>query len=77
MSRLRGQLHDPLLSVVMPVFNELATVEEVIRRVLNVPVRLAKSRISNVAPFCGVNPGSSDTFSVPAIANAPSTSRKS
>jgi glycosyltransferase involved in cell wall biosynthesis len=40
MSRLRGQLHDPLLSVVMPVFNELATVEEVIRRVLAVPVRI-------------------------------------
>jgi glycosyltransferase involved in cell wall biosynthesis len=40
MSRLRGQLHDPLLSVVMPVFNELATVEEVIRRVLAVPLRI-------------------------------------
>ena len=40
MSRLRGQLVDPLLSVVMPVFNELATVEEVIRRVLKVPIRI-------------------------------------
>ena len=40
MSRLRGQLQDPLLSVVMPVFNELATVEEVIRRVLAVPLRI-------------------------------------
>ena len=40
MSRLRGVLHDPLLSVVMPVFNELATVEEVIRRVLALPVRV-------------------------------------
>ena len=40
MARLRGQLHDPLLSVVMPVFNELATVEEVIRRVLAVPLRI-------------------------------------
>jgi len=40
MSRLRGQLHDPLLSVVMPVFNELGTVEEVIRRVLAVPLRI-------------------------------------
>jgi glycosyltransferase involved in cell wall biosynthesis len=40
MSRLLGQLKDPLLSVVMPVFNELATVEEVIRRVLKVPVRM-------------------------------------
>jgi glycosyltransferase involved in cell wall biosynthesis len=39
MSRLKGQLTDPLLSVVMPVYNELATVEEMIRRVLAVPVR--------------------------------------
>ena len=40
MSRLHGTLRDPLLSVVMPVFNELATVEEVIRRVLALPLRL-------------------------------------
>ena len=40
MARLRGALHDPLLSVVMPVFNELTTVEEVIRRVLALPVRV-------------------------------------
>jgi len=40
MSRLRGVPHDPLLSVVMPVFNELATVEEVIRRVLALPLRV-------------------------------------
>jgi glycosyltransferase involved in cell wall biosynthesis len=39
MSRLRGQLVDPLLSVVMPVYNEQATIEEIIRRVLAVPVR--------------------------------------
>jgi glycosyltransferase involved in cell wall biosynthesis len=39
MSRLRGVLHDPLLSVVMPVFNESATIDEIIRRVLAVPVR--------------------------------------
>jgi glycosyltransferase involved in cell wall biosynthesis len=39
MSRLRGTLHDPLLSVVMPVFNEAATVEEIVRRVLQVPIR--------------------------------------
>jgi glycosyltransferase involved in cell wall biosynthesis len=39
MSRLRGILADPLLSVVMPVFNELATIDEIIRRVLAVPVR--------------------------------------
>ena len=40
MSRLKGVLRDPLLTVVMPVFNELATVEEVIRRVVALPVRL-------------------------------------
>ena len=39
MPRIRGVLHDPLLSVVMPVFNEAETVEEIIRRVLAVPVR--------------------------------------
>ena len=39
MSRLRGVLKDPLLSVVMPVFNESATVEEIIRRVIAVPLR--------------------------------------
>src|SRR5947207_512154 len=31
---------DPLLSVVMPVFNERTTVEAIIRRVLAVPLRL-------------------------------------
>jgi glycosyltransferase involved in cell wall biosynthesis len=40
MSRVRGVLHDPLLSVVMPVFNEAATIEEIIRRVLGVPLRI-------------------------------------
>ena len=40
MSRLRGQLTDPLLSVVMPCFNERSTIEEIIRRVLAVPLRL-------------------------------------
>jgi glycosyltransferase involved in cell wall biosynthesis len=39
MSRLRGVLPDPLLSVVMPAFNESDTIEEIIRRVLAVPVR--------------------------------------
>jgi glycosyltransferase involved in cell wall biosynthesis len=39
MSRLRGQLKDPLLSVVMPVYNERDTIEEIIGRVLAVPVR--------------------------------------
>ncbi|HEY6508790.1 MAG TPA: glycosyltransferase family 2 protein [Vicinamibacterales bacterium] len=31
---------DPLLTVVMPVYNELATVEEVVRRVLALPLRV-------------------------------------
>ena len=37
MSRLRGILPDPLLSVVMPAYNEAATIDEIIRRVLAVP----------------------------------------
>jgi glycosyltransferase involved in cell wall biosynthesis len=36
----RGVPADPLLSVVMPVFNERTTVEEIIRRVLAVKMRL-------------------------------------
>jgi glycosyltransferase involved in cell wall biosynthesis len=40
MSRLRGLLKDPLLSVVMPAFNERATIEEMILRVLAVPLRI-------------------------------------
>ncbi len=39
MSRLRGMLDDPLLSVVMPVYNEHSTIDEIIRRVLAVPGR--------------------------------------
>src|SRR3954466_11960524 len=39
MSRLRGQLTDPLLSVVMPAYNERDTIEEMVRRVLAVPLR--------------------------------------
>ena len=39
MSRLRGVLADPLLSVVMPAFNEKDTIEEIIRRVRAVPLR--------------------------------------
>ena len=39
MSRLRGVLRDPLLSVVMPCFNESETIEEIIRRVFAVPLR--------------------------------------
>ncbi len=39
MSRLLGVLRDPLLSVVMPCYNERNTIEEIIRRVLAVPIR--------------------------------------
>ena len=38
--RSRAVPADPLLSVVMPVFNERSTVEEIIRRVLAVPLRI-------------------------------------
>jgi glycosyltransferase involved in cell wall biosynthesis len=40
MSRVKGALTDPLLSVVMPVYNERTTIEEIIRRVLAVPLRI-------------------------------------
>ena len=40
MTSPRGALVDPLLSVVMPAYNERATVAEVIERVLAVPLRL-------------------------------------
>ena len=36
----RTPLQDPLLSVVMPVYNERPTVEEIVDRVLAVPVRI-------------------------------------
>jgi glycosyltransferase involved in cell wall biosynthesis len=39
-ANVRGALTDPLLSVVMPVYNERTTVEEIIRRVLAVPLRI-------------------------------------
>ena len=39
MAGLHGILKDPLLSVVMPVYNECATVEGMIERVLAVPLR--------------------------------------
>jgi glycosyltransferase involved in cell wall biosynthesis len=39
-SSQRNQLIDPLLSVVMPVYNERETIEEMIRRVLAVPMRI-------------------------------------
>ena len=37
---MRGVMTDPLISVVMPVYNERATVEEIITRVLAVPLRI-------------------------------------
>jgi glycosyltransferase involved in cell wall biosynthesis len=40
MSKLRGVLGNPVLSVVMPAFNESGTIEEIIRRVLAVPLRI-------------------------------------
>jgi len=40
MSRLRGILTEPLLSVVMPAFNEAATIDEIVRRVIAVPLRI-------------------------------------
>lgn len=36
----RGVLVDPLLSVVMPVYNERETAEEIIRRVLAIPLKI-------------------------------------
>ena len=36
----RTPLADPLLTVVMPIYNERATVEEIIDRVLAVPLRI-------------------------------------
>ena len=40
MAGLKGVLNDPLLSVVMPVYNEHDTIEEIIGRVMRVPVRV-------------------------------------
>ena len=40
MSRLRGQLENPLLSVVMPCYNERETIREIVARVLAVPLRI-------------------------------------
>ena len=40
MSRLKGVLKDPLLSVVMPVYNERETIDEIVARVLAVPMRV-------------------------------------
>jgi glycosyltransferase involved in cell wall biosynthesis len=40
MPHKRGQLTNPLLSVVMPVFNERETIAEIVERVLAVPLRI-------------------------------------
>ncbi len=40
MGGLRGILKDPALSVVMPVYNERETIEEIIGRVLALPLRI-------------------------------------
>lgn len=40
MTGLRGAIENPLLSVVMPVYNERSTIDEIVRRVLAVPMRI-------------------------------------
>lgn len=40
MSRIKNPLANPLLSVVMPVYNERQTIVEIIQRVLAVPLRI-------------------------------------
>jgi glycosyltransferase involved in cell wall biosynthesis len=40
MAGLKGVLTDPLLSVVMPVYNERETIREIIGRVMRVPMRI-------------------------------------
>jgi glycosyltransferase involved in cell wall biosynthesis len=40
MAGLRGVLTDPLLSVVMPCYNERNTIEEIVRRVMAVKIRI-------------------------------------
>ena len=40
MAGLKGILRDPLLSVVMPAYNERDTIEEIIDRVMRVPMRV-------------------------------------
>jgi glycosyltransferase involved in cell wall biosynthesis len=40
MAGLRGILTDPLLSVVMPVYNERETIEEILERVMSVKMRV-------------------------------------
>ena len=43
-TRTTQPLVDPLLSVVMPVFNERDTIDEILRRVLAVPLRIQLDR---------------------------------
>ena len=50
MSSLRGKLTDPLLSVVMPVYNERDTIEEIIGRVLAVPIRIELIVVDDGSP---------------------------
>jgi glycosyltransferase involved in cell wall biosynthesis len=40
MAGIQGVLLDPLLSVVMPAFNERETIDEIVARVLAVPIRI-------------------------------------
>ena len=40
MGGIKGRLQEPLLSVVMPVYNERATIDEIVARVLAVPLRI-------------------------------------
>ncbi len=40
MTQRRGELKNPLLTVVMPVFNERETIAEIVARVLAVPLRI-------------------------------------
>ena len=56
MAGIRGVIKDPLLSVVMPVYNERATIEGMIARVLAVP----GIRIELVVVDDGSNDGTSD-----------------
>jgi glycosyltransferase involved in cell wall biosynthesis len=40
MAGIKGVLRDPLLSVVMPAYNERDTIDEIVHRVLSVPLRI-------------------------------------
>lgn len=40
MAGIKGVLRDPLLSVVMPVYDERATIDEIVARVMAVPLRI-------------------------------------